>query len=268
MKMKHKKHHPHRLRRSIKYAFAVVIILSFGISFLIPSLGGNEFVGNALTFIGILFAVLVGFFITDLYTRYVYIRQNAAADSSNISSYYLLGTILAAEANDEAWMKELTARLTNYVHVFMPLPWEKYDQTERAFGEIGESIKSIKISTPKATEAYRTILNTYVQHSTSREALVMFGRDKLSWGEWLTLCVLGGLLLISLFLTKDETLISSLFTGGITSAVLILFILLRDLNNLNFGENAVSVEPYERALEGIGQKRYYAYGGQKSMKQL
>jgi len=33
---------------------------------------------------------------------------------------------------------------------------------------------------------------------------------------------------------------------------------LRDLNNLNFGESAVSIEPYERVLDAIGKPRYYS----------
>ena len=68
---------------------------------------------------------------------------------------------------------------------------------------------------------------------------------------------LGGLLLASLFYVKDTSLVSILFTGAITSAILILFIVLRDLNNLNFGESAVSIEPYERVLDAIGKPRYY-----------
>ena len=85
----------------------------------------------------------------------------------------------------------------------------------------------------------------------------MFGKDKLSWGEWLITFFLGGLLLALLFYTKDTSLVSTLFTGAITSAILILFIVLRDLNNLNFGESAVSIEPYERVLDAIGKSRYY-----------
>ncbi|MFY9228258.1 MAG: hypothetical protein WAO28_02945 [Candidatus Microsaccharimonas sp.] len=263
--MTHKKHHSRRHRNSTKYALIVAIISSFALSFLIPSTSGNAFVYNALTFIGILFAILVGFFITDLYTRYVYIRQNAAADSSNLSSFYYLASILADETGDKAWLERTKQRIKKYVHVFMPLPWENYSETEAVFNELGESLKEIQISTPKAVETYRTVLTVYSQHSTSREALVMFGRDKLSLGEWLTLGVLGSLLVSALFLTKGPDLASILFTGGIMSAVLILFILLKDLNNLNFGESAVSVEPYERVLENIGEDRYYSEKGKHTL---
>ena len=109
----------------------------------------------------------------------------------------------------------------------------------------------------KSAETYAALLGIRSQHSEAREKLVMFGRDNLSWGEWLTTYLLGGLLLVSLFYVKTDSLASILFTGAIASAILILFIVLRDLNNLNFGENAVSIEPYERVLEAIGKPRYY-----------
>jgi len=89
----------------------------------------------------------------------------------------------------------------------------------------------------------------------------MFGKDKLSWGEWLVSLLLGVLLLASLFYIKDGSLVSIIFTGAITSAILILFLVLRDLNNLNFGEQAVSIEPYERVLDAIGKPRYYKKKG-------
>ncbi len=266
--MNHKKHRSRRYRNSTKNALLIAVLSSFALSFLIPSTSGNAFVYNALTFIGIVFAILVGFFITDLYTRYVYIRQNAAADSSNLGSYYYLASILADETGDTAWLELTKQRIKIYVHVFMPLPWERYGQTEVAYDELGKSLKELKVSTPKALETYRTMLSVYTQHGTTREVLVMFGKDKLSLGEWLTLGVLGSLLVSALFLTKGADIASILFTGGIMSAVLILFIILRDLNNLNFGEHAVSVEPYERVLENIGEDRYYSEQGKRTKSQV
>ena len=139
----------------------------------------------------------------------------------------------------------------------MPLPWERYSETQKEYDALGDSLKEVQYDTDKENETYSNILNVYNQHSEARENLVMFGRDKLSWGEWLVSLFLGGLLLASLFYVKDSSLVSIVFTGAITSAILILFLVLRDLNNLNFGEQAVAIEPYERVLDAIGKPRYY-----------
>jgi hypothetical protein len=45
------------------------------------------------------------------------------------------------------------------------------------------------------------------------------------------------------------------------SAILILLFVVKDLNNLNFGESAISVEPYERVLDAIGKPRFHRRKG-------
>ena len=245
------------MKIKIKHLLFLAILVSFLVSYFFPGIGTDPRVENSITFIGILFGIIVGFFIADLYSRYQGIRINAAADSSCLSTFYFFATILAKETKNKKWLDRVEKRIEKYIHKFMPLPWEKYSETEKEFTELGKSLQELKYSGEKANETYSNILNVYNQHSTVRENLVMFGKDKLSWGEWLTVLFLGGLLLASLFYIKDSSLTSIIFTGAITSAVLILFIVLRDLNNLNFGENAVSIEPYERVLDAIGRPRYY-----------
>ncbi len=245
------------MKLKIKHILFIVIIISFLASYFFPGIGTDPRVENSITFIGILFGIIVGFFIADLYSRFQGIRNNAGTDSSCLSTFYFFATILAKETKNKEWLKKVENRIQKYIHKFMPLPWEKYSETEKEFADLGKSLEELKYSGDKANETYSNILAVYNQHSTAREDLVMFGKDKLSWGEWLITLLLGGLLLASLFYVKDSSLTSTLFTGAITAAVLILFFVIRDLNNLNFGENAVSIEPYERVLDAIGKPRYY-----------
>lgn len=245
------------MKLKIKHLLFFAIIVSFLASFLFPGIRNDPRVENSVTFIGILFGIIVGFFIADLYQRYQGIRDNAGTDSSCLSTFYFFATILAKETKNKKWLSDVKKRIKKYIYKFMPLQWEHYSETEKEFADLGKSLEELKYSGDKANETYSNILNVYNQHSEARENLVMFGKDKLSWGEWLITFLLGGLLLASLFYIKDASLTSTLFTGAITSAVLILFIVLRDLNNLNFGEDAVSIEPYERVLDAIGKPRYF-----------
>ncbi len=246
------------MKIKIKHLLFLAILVSFLSSYFFPGVGDDVMVQNSITFIGILFGIIVGFFIADLYSRYQGIRSNAGTDSSCLSTFYFFATILASETKNKKWLGDVEKRVHNYVNKFMPLPWERYSETEKEFADLGKSLKELKYSGEKANETYSNILNVYNQHSEAREKLVMFGKDKLSWGEWLITFFLGGLLLASLFYVKNTSLVSILFTGAITSAILLLFMVLRDLNNLNFGENIVSIEPYERVLDAIGKPRYYS----------
>jgi len=170
---------------------------------------------------------------------------------------YAFAVIIASENNDKAWLHTLEDRIEKYIHIFMPLRWEEYGKTEKAFEDIGKSLEEVKYEGAKANQTYNNMLSVYNGHSTARETLVMFGKDRLTWGEWISTLILGSLLLVSLFYIKTDNLTSILFTGSIATAILVLFIVLRDLDNLNTGENEVSVEPYERVLDAIGRPRYY-----------
>jgi len=243
------------MKIKIKHLLFVAIFVSFLAAYLFPGIGDDTRVQSSITFIGILFGIIVGFFIADLYSRYQGIRENASIDSSCLSTFYYMATILGQK--NKKWLGNVETRIHKYIKKFMPLPWEKYSETEKEFGAIGDSLRELKYTTDKENETYANILAVYSQHSDAREKLVMYGKDKLSWGEWLVSLFLGFLLLASLFYVKDTSLVSTIFTGAITSAILILFIVMRDLNNLNFGESAVSIEPYERVLDAIGKPRYF-----------
>jgi len=250
-----------KLKIKSKHLMFFVIVLSFVAAYFFPGVEDNPMVQTSITFIGILFGIIVGFFIADLYARYQGIRDNAGTDSSCLSTFYFFAQILGENKKNKKWLKKVEDRINDYVKKFMPLPWERYSETQKEYDALGDSLKEVKYDTDKENETYSNILNVYNQHSEARENLVMFGKDTLSWGEWLVSLFLGVLLLASLFYIKDSSLVSIVFTGAITAAILLLFLVLRDLNNLNFGEQAVSVEPYERVLDAIGKSRYYRKKG-------
>jgi len=260
-----------------KTALILLIIISFAAAYFLPGIGKEGAVdGNTIAFIGILFGIIVGFFIADLYSRYQGIRDNAAVDSSSLSTYYAFAKILGDNAKNKKWIVKQKRLIKNYIHKFMPLPWHRYGETEPEFSAILDSLREVKYNSDKENETFSNILAMFSTHSDAREKLVMYGKDKLSWGEWLVVLFLGAVLLASLFLTNDGSIISILFTGAISSAILILLFVVKDLNNLNFGESAISVEPYERVLDAIGEPRYFkkkgniftAFFGRQRAKQL
>lgn len=54
----------------VKHVIIFLILFSFIASYFFPGIGKNETIKTSITFIGILFGIIIGFFITDLYARY------------------------------------------------------------------------------------------------------------------------------------------------------------------------------------------------------
>jgi len=84
-----------------KHLLFVVLVVSFVAAYFFPGIGDNPMVQTSITFIGILFGIIVGFFIADLYTRYQGIRDNAGTDSSCLSTFYFFAKILSKETKDK-----------------------------------------------------------------------------------------------------------------------------------------------------------------------
>lgn len=87
--------HKRRIKIKTKHILVFLMLASFTAAYFFPGVGANETIQNSITFIGLLFGIIVGFFITDLYTRYQGIRSNAAVDSSSLTTFYGFAKILA-----------------------------------------------------------------------------------------------------------------------------------------------------------------------------
>ncbi len=240
-----------------KYALVAALVISFGAAILFPGIGPDPVIEMMLVFIGILFGIVVGFFISDLYARFQSIKENAATDSSGLGTYFSFAKLMVRGRQNRKWLENTRDIINRYVRKFMPLPWEEYSKTEKEFNELMDSLKELEYKTDKENETYSNMLATLSGISDAREKLVMNGTDHLTKAEWTVVFLLGALLLFSLFYVKTMAFISIMFTGFLASAILILLLVIKDLSNLNFGESSVSIEPYERVLDTIGKPRYY-----------
>jgi hypothetical protein len=82
------------MKVTVKHVIFLLIIISFLAAWFFPGVEKNATIETSITFIGILFGIIVGFFITDLYARYQGIRNNAALDSSSLTTFFSFAKIL------------------------------------------------------------------------------------------------------------------------------------------------------------------------------
>jgi len=239
----------------IKHGISLSLVISLIASLIFPGGGSSSVIETLLVFIGILFGVIVGFFISDLYSRFQTIKENAAIDASGLATFYKYAEILA-DGKDTKWLKKQRTIIHKYVIKFMPLPWDEFSKTEKEFNELIDTLHDIKYHGDKKNETYSSMLSIISEISDAREKLVMNGEDHLTRGEWIVILLLGTLLLFSLYFVKTFEPVSILFTWMLSSSILILMLVIRDLNNLKFGETAISIKPYQRILDTIGKPRY------------
>lgn len=242
-----------------KYLIIIVITLSFLAVFVLPKKEQvSEGISAILGLVGLLFAILVGFFITDLWSRFQRIRENVATEVSGLQTYYLFVQILGKFPHHKEWAEKQQELIDRYIREFFYVEWGDYGKIDPYFNEIIKSLNEIKeLKTNKEVETYTNFLPLLNEVTTAREKLFMYGKDRLNKMEWIVVLFLSAILVFSIFAIRTPDLSSLFLSGTLISTVIILLLILRDLNNLSFGEEMVSFEPYETIFDVIDKPRFY-----------
>ena len=236
-----------------------VVIISFFLVFIIPT--REEIpagVNSILSIVGLLFAILIGFYITDLWSRFQKIRESVAVEVSGLQTYYLFVQILGTYPRHKKWVKKQQELIDRYVREFFYVEWTDYEKVDPYFNAIIESLGELKeLKTNKETETYSNFLPLLNEITTAREKLFMYGEDRLKKMEWVVILFLSVIIVFSIFVIRTPNFSSLFLSGTLISTVVILLLLLKDLNDLSFGEEMVSFEPYETIFDVIGKPRFY-----------
>ena len=243
----------------IKHITLLTLILSLVFAIVIPPFGAEKSAEMMLAVLGILFGIVVGFFINDLWTRFEHIRENVSTEVSGLTTYFSFVKILASTSKKHMpFLKETKELISKYLIKFFHVEWHEYKKTDKEFDDIIDSLKDIPpLTTSKQSKTYNNMLPVLFKISTAREKLTMFGSDKLSKAEWGVVISLALTLLFALFSLKTKEITSIIFTWLLTFSIVMLLFVMRDLNNLKFGEDIISFEPYESIFDEMGEKRYY-----------
>jgi hypothetical protein len=241
-----------------KYWSIIFVIISFVAAYFLPGAGESETVRTILTFLGFLFGLIIGFFVSGLWGRLMSVRRNVASEVSGLISYYQYGELLGMTKRHKKWFGKQARLIEKYLKKWISLEWEKYEKADPEFDKIEESIKEIKdLKTNKEVRLYALLLNSLDDISDARMKLTVQGKFKLTNLQWTLIILMASTLLFSLFYLKTAELTSILFTGLISSTILILLIVVKNLSDLTYGEDVISFEPYEKVFDAIGKPRYY-----------
>jgi len=242
----------------IKYLLPAVSILCFVVAYFLPGRGGSETINTILGIVGLLFAILIGFFINDLYSRFQRIRENVAIEVSGLQTYYLFVKILGSFPQHKIWGEKQKELIDKYVTEFFKIEWNDYGKIDPYFNDIILSSREVsELKSNKETETYTNFLPLLNEITTSREKLFIYGQDRLSKAEWTVIGFLAGILLFSIFYINTASLPSIFLTGALATSIITLLLILRDLDDLSFGEETVSFEPYETIFDVIEKPRFY-----------
>jgi len=236
---------------SIKGSFyALIIFISSAI--LIPSFGPVEDVQLILTITTFLFAILVGFFISRLNTRFNMVRELIAAEDANFLVFYKNSTFFG-----EKFQQEIADLIDDYYIVEFDSDLGAYKANSEQFFILYDKMHEEKKLSEHEDQVFDDMINLLTSIEMARNKASVVHREKLTVGQWLILILLSGIIVFCLFYVDFSESFFRIIAVLLSTAMVLILLTLRDLQNLRIGSQLIATETGEEIFDFIGKPRYY-----------
>lgn len=229
--------------------FFVVFAL---MAWLIPGQGDSDQVQLILTVSTFLFAILAGFFIARLNQRYDMVQELLAEEDAHWLTFYKTAAFF-----DNGFRAKLADLLDEYyVRAFDSDTLYFYKQTAPTFLKIYDAFAQAKVVDPDRN-ALEPMIDILMQLEERRNKISVRALEKVRLGQWTMLFILAAIILFSLYYLKDQTWVSVASTVLLSTALVLVLLTMRDLQNFRLGGELIAVESGQELFEFIGRPRYY-----------
>jgi hypothetical protein len=235
---------------AIKGSFYAFIVFVF-ITIAIPGKGPSEDIRTILTVSTFLFAILAGFFLARLNKRYNQIREYVALEDANLLTLYKTSTLSG---------EKFSNKIRNLLDKYYIISYDYY--VAASYKENGAYLFQIYDILKTLPSKFSTVLGALLgqlkkieENRNNSSALL---EEKLTKGQWSILTLLVGIILFCIFSLKTEQIYSHIITILLSTVLILILLVLRDLQNLRLrGGQMIMEESGQEVLEFMGLKRYY-----------
>lgn len=240
---------------STKGSFIALIILTI-LGFALPIQEPIESLNLVLTITTFLFAILVGFDLSRLYSRYTNVRQAIAEEDARLLSFYAKSKIYGKQFSGK--IKEKINQY--YINALDFGIWKSegyyYKPTAKYFLGLYDEMEKIKKHCHEGT--YESMLDDLSYTESARNKSSVFIYSKISLRKQYFLFILSFIILFCLFFNvRDLEIYSKIITILLSTSLVLIILILRDLNNFMLQAKGVVVESRQEVLEFMGERRYY-----------
>jgi len=227
---------------------------------------GNPFVGSpyandmrsVFVFVGTLFAILTGFFISSLWDRFTRIRTLVAYETASLENIYKF-----CELVDVGLAQKAVVLIDRYIIKALNNTLVHYQESVRdeyfSFYELHQALEEQGNDVP-----YTRLLNIFDQFAKSRKEILSRVKDKLGVHQWITLTLLSFLIALFWLYLQFPGAIGVLVGSILLFSIGIILYIVHDLNNPRWGGERpgikvydINVEVYERIYDVMNIPRYY-----------
>lgn len=240
---------------STKGSLIALVILTI-LAFILPIQEPIDSLDSVLMVTTFLFAILVGFDLSRLYFRYTNVRQNIAEEDARLLSFYAKSKIYGKAFSDR--VKILMDQY--YINALDFGIWKSegyyYKLTAKYFLGLYKAMERIKKHCHEGT--YESMLDDLSYAEAARNKSSVFIYSQISLKKQYFLFILSFIILSCLFFNiRGIELYSKIITILLSSSLVSIILILRDLNNFMLQAKGVVVESRQEVLEFMDKPRYY-----------
>lgn len=247
--------------RSYQIAIIFLIISSIA-AFTIPVFSPPDVIKTLLTVSTFLFGILGGFVIASRMSRFTRFRDLLTNETGFLISLYQYSNLV-----NEKFSKKIADLIDHYiVEGFLYEVYEYHRKTEASFYAIFNELKNFKPSNENEQEALNQMKWIIRDMPKDREEMYLLEEDKISNLLNITLLLLTSVILFCFFYLRTNVFYSNLITIILSTSVVLVLVLIRDLDKLNIGDYAIDYGIYFRLFDVIEKPRLYTSDAIKSRK--
>ncbi len=231
----------------------IVPIILVTLPFAIPPFHLSADIGIFLTVIALLFAILIGFFISGATANYL--RMQALISSMNTSLICLHSNSAIINAPEHA---ALTTAIDSYL--IATLDYDLLDFSGRASGEFDNILQLVD-----QTRARDDIGSAMIQHLhyakadlvANDEEIAITAKTIVNPEHWLILVILASLIVILLLSMRDNSISVAVIVAALNFTILHILILLYELDANVFLAKKLAFQAPQRVFLSLGLRPYF-----------
>ncbi len=238
---------------AIKGSAIAIVVFILAVIY-IPGQGPSDQVEIILTISTFLFAILTGFYMSRLNSRYDVIRDLVGTEDALWLTIYQTSGFFG-----KAFQNKIADIIDQYYVIAYDYELGAYYKHNANFlGKIYDELNKVGIEkNPKAQSVFQNMNNFLCSVEEKRNKTAILSREKVTKGTWLLLIFLAAIILFSIFYLKVPELYSQITTVLLSTVLVMVLLLMRDLQNCRLGGEIAVEESGEEVMEAMGKLRYY-----------
>jgi len=230
-------------------AFVIFAIVSVSI----PGFGELKDVEIILTVSTFLFAIIAGFYMSRMNSKYDRIREFVAQEDALWLSLFQQAKLLGRNFSNR--IRELIDKYYIIAYDFSEYN-DYYKHNAKYYLSVYDEME--KLNTKQKSETpFDKMLETMKDIENVRNSTSVFNLENLTRSQWVVLVALSGVVVFSIFYIQTAIIFSKVTTILLSTILVLVILTIRDLQNQRLGGAWLLVESGQEVLDFIGKLRYY-----------